>query len=272
MLQANTEAAQTVNHTTSGGVLQATLDATEKRQSIASTAAAQLGVEPNKVCELLRNVWKTSRGSDPLSDHELFQGMSLIARFELDPITREIYVTRDGKGRLLTIVGIDGWIKILDRTPHYDGFDQELEFSEDGKTLIAVETTIFSKERSRPAKYKAYANEYARVSGMVAKSMPWHMLRLFSLRHAARLFTPLGGNVVTEEEAEFIKKQDQRSEAAPTTQADKLVDRLKGMKKEPEPEQTKQFDDGGPQPEDMEPAPVTSGTDQDTDWEREGGF
>lgn len=176
--------------------------ATERRQSITAEAAACLGVTPGKVCNLLRNVWKTSKGKDPLTDQEMFVGLSMIARFELDPIAREIYVTRTKNG-LATIVGIDGWIKILDRTDHYDGFEQELIRDEKTGNVTCCVTTVYSTKRSHPARYDAFTEEYQRVSGFVAQAMPIHMLRIFSLRHAARLFVPLGG-VTTAEEADAM--------------------------------------------------------------------
>jgi len=173
-----------------------------RAQSIRATAAQFLGVPPDKACDLLRNVWQTSKGQPPLTDAEMFVGMSMIARFGLDPIAREIYVTRTSKG-LCTIIGIDGWIKVLDRTDGYDGFEQRLEFDEHDE-LLWCETTIYSTRRSHPTKYRAYAAEYKQVSGFVAGLLPSHMLRIFSLRHAARLFTPIGGSVVTEEEARWM--------------------------------------------------------------------
>ena len=181
--------------------LDAVLAATERRQSIRNNAAAILGVSDTKVCDLLRNVWKTSKGQPPLTDQEMFVGMSMIARFDLDPIAKEVYVTRDGKGRLLTIVGIDGWIKAVLRTDHYDGFEQEAFLGDKGK-VEWVETRIYSTKISRPTIYRAYASEYGKLGGYVAGIIPTHMLKLFSFRHAARFFVPLAG-VTTQEESDW---------------------------------------------------------------------
>jgi hypothetical protein len=182
---------------------QVTEETQKRRATITEQTATVLGVAPSKVCSLLRNIWRTSKDQPDLTDNEMFQGMSLVARYGLDPITREIYVTKDKHGRLITIIGIDGWVKILNRTEGYDGFEQELEFNEKGQ-LEWAETRIYSKKHSKPTVYRAFWQEYAGISGFVAKSMPSHMLRLFSLRHAARLFTPIGGNVMTEEEANHM--------------------------------------------------------------------
>ena len=176
---------------------------TDRVQSIRATAASFLGVPPDKACDMLRSVWKTSKGQPELTDNDMFMGMSLIARYGLDPIAKEVYVTRT-KGGLATIIGLDGWIKILDRTDHYDGF--EVEFETDQKTgeVTSVETIIHSTKRSHPTRYKAFRKEYETQGGFVSGSMPLHMLRIFSLRHAARLFAPVGGSVVTEDEARWM--------------------------------------------------------------------
>jgi hypothetical protein len=206
--------------------LEAAVEVTQQRiQSIRATAAQFLGVPPDKVCSLLRNVWRTSKGEPELTDNEMFAGMSMIARYGLDPIAKEIYVTRSSKG-LMTIIGIDGFVKILDRTDGYDGFEQEMGWN--GDDLEWVETRIYSGKRTHPTTYRAFASEYARLAGIVAKSIPWHMLRLFSLRHATRLFTPIGGSVVTEEEARWMNAYQPTATVLPqkTSRTESLAERL----------------------------------------------
>lgn len=201
----------TTNDVEPDATLDAAIDETIKRSvSIVHAAAKALLVDPKKLCDLLRNVWRTTKGQPPLTDQEMFAGLSIIARFGLDPIAREVYVTRDATGRLLTIVAIDGWIKILDRCEHYDGFDMELH-ENDEHEIDWVECKIYSKLRSHPSIYRAYAHEYAEVSGFVAKKIPLHMLRLFALRHAARLFVPLGAPVMLEEEAIYAANNSEHS-------------------------------------------------------------
>lgn len=203
-----------------------------RRKTIVGEAAKILMVPPSRVCELLRNVWRPSKGQPPLEDAEMFAGLSLISRYELDPIAKEVYVTRDGQGRLLTIIGIDGWIKILDRTDHYDGFEQEVH--EEKGHVTWIETKIYSTKRSHPAVYRAFAHEYAAIAGILKDKIPIHMLGIFSLRHAARRFVPIGGHVVTEEEAEFMGAgmwQPQQDATPPKTgsKADQLADALVGQ-------------------------------------------
>lgn len=200
-----------------GELLEQTIDATP-RQGVTAKVAAMLAVPEAQVFNLLRNVWGTTKGQPPLTNNEMFEGMSMIARFELDPISREVYVSRDKKGRLMTIVAVDGWVKILDRTDHYDGHEVIIKFA-DGRegelaAVISVTTIIHSKKRSYPTPYEAFTEEYAKLGGFMREKIPLHMLRIFSLRHAARLFTPLGGSVMLAEEAEWIKRDNEHGSPA----------------------------------------------------------
>jgi len=206
---------------------------TERQRSITEGTAAFLGVPPDKVFGVLRGVWTTSKGQPALSDQELMVGMALVQRYGLDPFAREIYVTRDKKGRLMTIIGIDGFIRILDRTDHYDGFEQ-FDIKDGQGNLTGITTTIYSTKRSHPATYPATAAEYSKLGGFMAGQIPTHMLRLFSLKHAARLFVPLG-TVVTAEEARVMGYQEAEPDATQShaDQARKLRDAGAGFVPDP---------------------------------------
>ncbi len=202
-----------------------------RQQSITADTAAFLGVPAGKVFDVLRGVWTVTKGQPPLTDQELMVGMAIVARYELDPFAREIYVTRDKKGRLMTIIGVDGWIRILDRTEHYDGLEQIEEEDKDGN-LLSVETTIYSKKRSHPARYKARMDEYMRLGGFMIDKIPRHMLGVFSLRHAGRLFVPMG-TVVTEEEARYMQ-----ADAEPAKTLDDLTKEMETPVTETDPPAT----------------------------------
>ncbi len=231
------------------GPLELAIAQTDHRANIEERAASFLGVSKENVCDLLRNCWKTSEGKPPLTKQEMFSGLSMIARYQLDPIAREVYVTRDNKGRLMTIIGIDGIIKVLDRTDHFDGFEQEYMFGESGE-MEWCETRIYSKKRKHPTTYRAYWKEYAKLGGFMSKQIPWHMLRLFSLRHATRMFTPLGG-VVTEEEARWMSQAGEPSGDAPPQTLDDITDRLT----QPAKQQAPPIDDHCIEPAAEEPKP-----------------
>ena len=203
-------------------ILDAKSEAMPAKVSIVTAGAAMFGCSPERVYDLCRNFWPQTKGQAPLTNAECWTGLTLAVKYGLDPAAREIYVMRT-KDRICCAIGIDGWIKILDATEGYDGFEQTLEFDEKGSPLWC-ETVIYTTRRNHPMKYRAYQSEYARMGGFVAEKMPLHMLRIFSLRHAARLFAPIGGNVVTEDEARWLQAYGAEPEAP---KAKGLKDRVK---------------------------------------------
>lgn len=185
------------------------LSETERRRSVAQTAAELVGVNtPQQLYSMLRMLWRQKDKAD-FTDAELYHAVSLIARYDLDPLVKEVYCSRDKRGRVMVIVGIDGWIKILHRTEGYDGHETAVVWSDTNGIPESATTTVYSKLRRHPISYVAYWKEYAAVGGFVKDQMPSHMLRLFSLRHAARQFAPIGGNVLTEAEARYMEQCDE---------------------------------------------------------------
>ncbi len=199
--QATEPAAET--ETVEQSLLDAAVAATERRKSIRQAGADYLGVSEDQVFDLLRHKWRPTKGQPEYSEAELIMALAMIPKYDLDPMAKEIYLGRAKDGALMIIIAIDGWIKIVHRTGDYNGHTQELHF-DDGGELEWVDTTIYSKTREYPTVYRGFAKEYMRLGGFMKSSIPWHMLRLFSFRHAARFFAPIGGAVVTQEEARWM--------------------------------------------------------------------
>lgn len=215
--------------------LDAAIAATERNMTLTERAAEVMGVPAESVVAILRSVWTVGKDEAELTQSEMFVGIGIVAKYGLDPIAREIYVTRN-KGKMMTIIGIDGWVKILDRTEHYDGY--EIALHEDDKGVIDyVDATIHSKTRTYPSTYRAFRSEYSKLSGFMWSKIPTHMLRLFAIRHAARLFVPLGGTVMLQEEADFITGDNKATRTSRVERVD--IDDVIGATEEktkPEPE------------------------------------
>src|SRR5262245_50641414 len=45
--------------------------------------------------------------------------------YRLNPLQREIYAIKRGNAGIQVIVGVDGWAKIINREPQFDGVDFE---------------------------------------------------------------------------------------------------------------------------------------------------
>lgn len=114
---------------------------------------------------------------------------------QLNPINREIFALSSSIEPLqpvLLVVGVDGWSKILNAQPQFDGM-QFLEASEQVDNVPAwIECTIYRKDRTVPVAVKEYFQE---VQGehMAWLTHPRRMLRHKALTQCARLAFSLSG-------------------------------------------------------------------------------
>ena len=139
-------------------------------------------------------------------------------RYELDPLNREIMMFEVGLAEppeLLLVVGVDGWAKIMNAHPQFDGIafveSQELI----GEVPSWIECTIFRKDRKVALSIKEYFAE-ARNDQMVWITHPRRMLRHKALVQCARLSFGLAG----------IYEPD---EAMRIRQSKRQTDRFKGV-------------------------------------------
>ena len=112
--------------------------------------------------------------------------------YDLNPILREIYAFPKKGGGIQAIVGYDGWIKIANNHPQFDGI--EFVHIEDGNgNLKAVEGVLYRKDRNHPTKKMVYLKEFKRNTEPWNNS-PNHMLdvRCFCQTVRLGLGIPLG--------------------------------------------------------------------------------
>lgn len=162
------------------------------------------------------SAFKVKDGEPAFSNAELATALTLCDRYELDPFAKEIHVTR-ARGRLMTIVGIDGWTRIVNNDPHYDGC--EFKFEEQNGRLISCTCTMYHFQRSHPVVVTEYFDE------CVQKTEPWQKWPRRMLRHkafiqAARLCFGLSG-IVDPDEA--LRENGSMTDMAPPPQPADLV-------------------------------------------------
>ena len=145
------------------------------------------------------------------------------SRYDLDPLNREIMmfeVATSEQPELLLVIGVDGWAKIMNSHPQFDG----IEFLESpdllGDIPSWVQCTIFRKDRKVPLAIKEYFNE-AKTDQLIWVTHPKRMLRHKALVQCARLAFGLAG-VYEPDEAMRIrqaKRQSSRLGAIPDKEA-----------------------------------------------------
>lgn len=56
------------------------------------------------------------------------------------------------------MIGLDGWIKLANRNPDFDGYEQTDNFDDKGE-LVSVTTKIYVKNRRFPTPHTEYMRE-----------------------------------------------------------------------------------------------------------------
>lgn len=114
---------------------------------------------------------------------------------QLNPLNRELFAIASSLEPLqpvLLVVGVDGWSKILNAQPQFDGV-QFLEASEHVDNIPAwIECAIYRKDRTVPVAVKEYFQE-VRGEHMAWLTHPRRMLRHKALTQCARLAFSLSG-------------------------------------------------------------------------------
>jgi phage recombination protein Bet len=159
--------------------------------------ASRLSVEPGKMLSTLKaTVFSTAR-----NEEELMMLVVVANEYGLNPFLKEIHAFPAKGGGICPVVGVDGWIKMLNRHKDFDGIEFEFQESEDDASSPPVycEATIHLKNRARPVKVKEYFNECYRKTDPWDKS-PRRMLRHKALIQASRVAFGFSG-VHDEDEA-----------------------------------------------------------------------
>ena len=130
-----------------------------------------------------------------VSDAQMTALMVVANQYGLNPWTKEIYAFPDKNNGIVPVVGVDGWSRIINEHPQFDG----IEFEQDEEACTCI---IYRKDRSRPIKVTEYKSECGRGTGPW-QTHPKRMLRHKAMIQCARLAFGYGG-IFDHDEAERI--------------------------------------------------------------------
>lgn len=148
----------------------ATLEPKPQPTSVIGAMAAKFTMDPRRFEQTLRATVFPSNGTP-----EQFAAFLLVARqYDLNPITKEIYAF-PSKGGIVPIVSIDGWLKLINSHPQFDGMEFE-EHHDDKGELVSVTCKLWRKDRTKPIVVTEYLSECFRPTE------PWKMKHRM-LRH-----------------------------------------------------------------------------------------
>lgn len=183
--------------------------------------------------EELYNVLKATAFKGEVSDAQLSALLIVANQYKLNPWTKEIYAFPDKKNGIIPVVSIDGWARIINSNPAFDGMD--FNFSDemvlmDGAASAApawTECVIHRKDRSHPTVIREYLDEVYRAPFKSDKGYtvngPWQSHPKRFSRHkamiqCARMAFGFGG----------IFDQDEADRIIESAQPAKIIDPVTG--------------------------------------------
>lgn len=146
-----------------------------EKRSLVATMAEEYGMDRGAFFDTIMRTLMPQNTSN-----EAVAAFLVVAhKYGLNPFTREIFAFPDSKsGGIRPIVSIDGWAKLVNDHPEFDGVEHEDIFADDG-TFVAVEVRFHRKDRRHAVVLREYLEECKR------NTEPWKQWPRRMLRHKA---------------------------------------------------------------------------------------
>lgn len=210
-------------------------------QKLVSRVAERFGIEPEKFLQTLRDTvfhpgWSDGKMNEAFSDSELAVALTLCERYELDPFAKEIYVTRS-RGKLLVIVPVDGWIRIMHREKRFRGVAFEDVRGEKGE-LLAITCKLKVDGLEWPVTVTEYLAECKRPTDPWS-SHPHRMLQWKALIQGNRVAFGIAGLMDDDEAERFILGEDRIVDVTPTAAPPRTASYVAPPSTVPVPEELK---------------------------------
>jgi len=136
--------------------------------SLVEKFADRYSVDKTKVLDILKaTAFKQKDGGVP-SNEQMAALMIVADQYGLNPFTKEIYAFPDKKSGIIPVVGVDGWSRIINSHPQFDGmefiYSEEMVTPEAAKSQAHqwVECAMYRKDRSRAIIIREYLDEVYR--------------------------------------------------------------------------------------------------------------
>lgn len=175
------------------------------------------------------------------NDSELKMFLSIAGTYGLDPFLHEIWFMQM-RGRNTIITGRDGYLKIANRTPEFDGMSSDVvraadRFVKEGDEIkhlygganrgeiVGAYAIVYRKDRKHPAYFFAPFREYYKGNSGVWAQYPSAMIQKVAESMALKRAFSISG-LVTEEE---IGSQEQQVEQLKTSMFPNDEERKKAL-------------------------------------------
>lgn len=87
--------------------------------------------------------------------------MYIAAKYDLDPLLKEIWLVKFGNAPAQIYAGRDGYLKIAHRSGHFDGMETKVNMSADGTKIESATCTIWRNDMQHTISSHVLFNEYS---------------------------------------------------------------------------------------------------------------
>jgi phage recombination protein Bet len=186
----------------------AKIEAAKARPSALEALAGKLNVSPGALTTTLKNTVFKGASNDE------FVALVIVSNaYGLNPLLKEIFAFPAKGGGIIPVVSVDGWIRIINEHPAFDGIEFNDIVDESGN-LYAIESVIYRSDRTRPIKVTEYMDE-CKGAGPAWQKTPKRMLRHRALIQGGRVAFGFSGIYVEDEAGTVVGSiQQEGGEAA----------------------------------------------------------
>ncbi|GAD91345.1 hypothetical protein VHA01S_085_00230 [Vibrio halioticoli NBRC 102217] len=163
------------------------------KKTLIGKIAEKFGVEPQKFWDTLKATAFKQRNGQPPTNEQMMALLIVADQYGLNPFTKEIYAFPDKQNGIIPVVGVDGWSRIINSHPQFDGLEfrtsTEIKTERGAKPCPEwIECIIYRKDRTRPISVREYLDEVYRTPlGQKAFAGPWQSHTKRMLRHKATI-------------------------------------------------------------------------------------
>jgi hypothetical protein len=172
--------------------------------------AQNTGASIEDITDVLRGMIVSAKNQHgaQATNAELAIVTGVCATYGLNPLVKECAAFVSG-GKLSVVVMVDGWYKMVNRRPEFDGVEFDDKFDDKGN-LSSITCRMFIKGRERPVCVTEYMAECKDPKSSVWTKWPARMLRHKAYIQCARMAFGIS-EVIDDDEASRIAANSQSS-------------------------------------------------------------
>lgn len=158
------------------------------KMKLVEKMASNLGVDPKAFYDSLKKTaFKLPKGQEA-TDEQMMALLVIADQYGLNPYTKEIYAY-PANGGITPVVGVDGWIRIINEHPSYDGmefnYSNNMVHPEGANTTCYewIECVIHRRDKRNPIVVREYLDETYKAPFRQGLLTPWQTHPKRMLRH-----------------------------------------------------------------------------------------